>query len=122
MSGPFFAQPQDIDFPQSAIFSECHYFSHKKFRLITHSFAETGADHRFKQEVIMHRGSVLHWKVEYKTANGAQGALTVRAGTLEDAKRITAEITRTDPNDVLDAYSVNVNERAPSPRYFRGRH
>jgi len=66
----------------------------------------------------MHRGSVLHWKVEYKPANGAQGALTVRAGTLEDAKPITAEITRTDPHDVLDAYSVNVNERTPSSRYI----
>ncbi|MBC7860912.1 MAG: hypothetical protein H7Z39_19495 [Burkholderiaceae bacterium] len=70
----------------------------------------------------MNRSSVPHWKVEYKTHNGAQGAITVRAGTSDDAKRITAEITRTNPNDVLDAYCVNVNEGPPPSRPFRGRH
>lgn len=70
----------------------------------------------------MSRSSFPHWKVEYKTFNGAQGALTVRAGTSDDAKRITAEITRTDPNDVLDAHCVDVNEYASAPRHIRGRH
>ena len=54
----------------------------------------------------MHRNTVL-WKVEYKTFSGARGAVTVRAGTADDARRITAEITRTDPNDVLDARCVD---------------
>lgn len=70
----------------------------------------------------MNHRDVPHWKVEYKTLTGAQGAVTVRAETSDDAKRITAEITRTDPNDVLDAYCVDVNEGAPSPRHVRGRH
>lgn len=70
----------------------------------------------------MNHSSIPHWKVEYKTFNGAQGAITVRAGTSDDAKRITAEITRTNPNDVLDAYCVDVSERPPSPRPFRSRH
>jgi hypothetical protein len=61
-----------------------------------------------KREVIMSRNAV-HWKVEYKTFSGALGAITVRAGTSKDAKRITAEITRTDPNDVLDARCVDMN-------------
>jgi hypothetical protein len=60
------------------------------------------------REVIMNRNAV-HWKVEYKTFSGALGAITVRAGTSEDAKRITAAITRTDPNDVLGAHCVDVN-------------
>ena len=70
----------------------------------------------------MNRTDVSHWKVEYKTLNGAQGAVTVRAGTSDDAKRITAEITRTDPSDVLDAYCVDMSAPPPAPRYVRGRH
>jgi hypothetical protein len=41
-----------------------------------------------KREVIMNRNAV-HWKVEYKTFSGVLGAITVRAGTSDDAKRIT---------------------------------
>jgi hypothetical protein len=69
----------------------------------------------------MNHNNFHHWKVEYKTFNGAQGAITVRAGTSDDAKRITAEITRTKPDDVLDAQCVEISS-PPSPRSLRGRH
>ena len=66
--------------------------------------------------------SAVHWKVEYKTFSGAQGAITVRAGTSDDAKRITAQLTRTNPHDVLGAHCVDENRQAPSPRHFPRRH
>lgn len=60
----------------------------------------------------MNRSGIRHCKVGNKTFGGAQGAITVRARTSSDAKRITAEITRTDPDDVFDACSVDeTNER-----------
>lgn len=60
----------------------------------------------------MDQSGARHWKVDYRTFSGA---LTVRAGTLLDAKRITAELTRTGPDDVLDACCVDEADERPRP-------
>jgi hypothetical protein len=107
--------------------SDCHYFEHKNplpegeeterpasrcgvdsSHSTIHQIGAGPSVFTLEREIIMNR-SAVHWKVEYKAFSGALGAITVRAGTSTDAKRITAEITRTDPNDVLDACCVDVN-------------
>jgi hypothetical protein len=62
-----------------------------------------------------------HWKVDYTTFSGARSVITVRAESSDEAKRITAAMTYTDPDDVHGASCVEMNERAPSPHSGRGR-
>jgi hypothetical protein len=56
-----------------------------------------------------------NWKVDYTTFSGARSVITVRAESSDEAKRITAAMTYTDPNDVQSACCVDINERAPLP-------
>lgn len=82
-------------------------------------FPETGTGRHFKMENIM--DCSRHWKVDYTTFSGARSFITVRAESSDEAKRITAAMTYTDPDDVHGACCVDPDERAPSPEYGRGR-
>jgi hypothetical protein len=62
-----------------------------------------------------------HWKVDYTTFSGARSVITVRAENSDEAKRITAAMTYTDPNDVHSACCVDTDERTPSSHSGRGR-
>lgn len=67
----------------------------------------------------MHRNCVPHWKIEYTSASGAIGTITVQADDPDEAKRIAAKMTRTDPGNVHSVCSAVVTERASAPLYGR---